>query len=98
MMISIIMLKGVEHKLAEPIDIIEEDYIAQNGKRMIKMHNATFGLLGYGTELDNMRECMSEEINLIIDSYLFNPNYIHEKNMLEDCIILRNRIMRHVYG
>lgn len=98
MRIFTIMLKESEHKLAHPIDISEEDYLSLAGKRMIKMYNTTFGLLGYGTDLDTMRECMVNEVNLIINSYLFDPTYIPDKPMLDGSLILRNEIMRHVYG
>jgi len=97
MRITTIILNGVEHNLLIPIDIIEEPYIS-NGERMIKMYNDTFRILGYGNDTNMTRDCIREEINLIINSYLYDSEYIHKKPMLEKCIILHDKILHHLYG
>lgn len=98
MLIETIMLKGKEHKLIYPIEIFESDFIVLNGSRMIKMYNEKFNLFGYCTDLESARICMREELNMIIDSYLFDPDYIHKKPIFEETRELQNRIRRHVYG
>lgn len=98
MLISDIKLNGVDHKLIYPIDISEEDYVTSGGKRMTKLYNTTFGLLCYATELESAKNCMKEEVNLIINSYLFDSTYIHNKNLLDECLVLRDKIVRCVYG
>jgi hypothetical protein len=98
MRISTIILNGNDYKLMKPIDIIEEDYITSGGKRMIKLYNEVFGILGYCTELEPAKKCIEDEVNLIINSYLFEPKYIHDKPMLNGCLVLKTAIMDHVYG
>lgn len=98
MRISTIKLKGNDHDLKYPIDINESDYIALNGTRMIKFYNDDFRLLGYSDDLELARECMKEELNMIIDSYLFDTDYIHKKPVFEETKQLQQRIRRCVYG
>jgi hypothetical protein len=98
MIISTIKLKGVDHQLAVPIDVIEEEYVNSDGERMVKIYNTPFRLLGFSANSESTRQCIREELDLIINSYLFDPSYIHDKPMLNDCIVLRNNIIRHVYG
>jgi hypothetical protein len=100
MIIYTIKLQGVDHKLFESI-IIEEEEIIISGKRMIKMYNNEFHILSYCTNVGMGRESMRESINLVIDSVLFEPDWIPEKPMpslKKRCIKFKQDVRRHVYG
>lgn len=100
MLIYTIKLKGIDHKLAKPIEFIEED-VLMSGKRMIKMYNNDLHLLSYCDNRTVSIESMKESVNLLIDSVLFEPDWIPEKPMPQlkkTCKKFKEDVNRYVYG
>jgi len=100
MIIYTIKLKGVDHTLADPI-VIEESDTIMSGKHMTKMFNDEFHVLAYCTDIDMGRESMKESINLIINSVLFEPDWIPDNPMpslKKSCNKFKEDTRRHVYG
>jgi hypothetical protein len=100
MFIYNIKLAGKDHKLVEPIEFIEED-VLMSGKRMIKMYNNDFHLLSYSDNRKSSIESMKESINLIINSVLFEPDWIPDDPMPQlkkTCEKLKKDVNKHVYG
>jgi len=79
MKIFTIKIHGTDHQLKEPIDI-EEDVSYSKGKQMFILSNDDFKLLALCRDKEMGRKIMQEEINMMIDSYLFEPNYVVSDN------------------
>lgn len=100
MIIYTIKLRGKDHKLAKPIEFIEED-VLMSGKHMIKMYNNNLHLLSYCDSRKISIDSMRESVNLLIDSVLFEPDWIPEKPMpqlKETCKKFKGDVNRYVYG
>jgi hypothetical protein len=93
MKILSIKLHGVDHILKYPIFIIEGS-IYLRGKQAYVFSNEEFGLLACHTNVECCEESIKELLTLIINSYLFEPDYVVSKNAME----LRNQIARYMYG
>lgn len=94
MLISTIKLKGIDHKLKQPI-IIDERESWLGGKHMYVFEIKEFGLLSYHNNYEISKKCMEESVNLIINSHLFedysNPDY-------ERALKFQNLLKRYIYG
>jgi len=88
-----VKIKGIEHQLEEPIEI-SEDISYSKGKQMFELTNDDFHLIALCRDKEIGRLAIQEEMNMIIDMYLFEPDYV----LSQDAIELRERIKRHVYG
>lgn len=82
-----IKIRGIDHQLKEPINI-EEDVSYSKGKQMFILSNNDFKLLALCRDKEMGRKVIQEEINMMIDSYLFEPNYV----ISDVAIKLRERI------
>lgn len=93
MIISSVKIKGSEYILKEPI-VINEDVSYSKGKQMFILTNNEFNLLILCRDKVKTKDAIQEELGLIIDSYLFEPDYI----LSQGAIKLKERIKRHLYG
>ena len=93
MKILSVKIHGIDCILKQPI-LIEEEIIIVRGKQMYKFFNDDFKLLAYHKDVDCCEKSIIDSLNLIIDSYLFEPDYVVSQNSME----LRNKIARCVYG
>lgn len=93
MKILTIKLQGVEHKLKYPIEF-EENPTYARGKIFYILSNNEFRLHAMHSDVEMAERSLQESLNLIIDSYLFEPNYA----VSESAIKLQNTIKRCVYG
>lgn len=100
MIIYTIKLNGIDYTLAEPITIIEEEYI-MNGKRVVKSYNNDLRLLSYCNDIIVSRNAMISSVNLLVNSVLFDPDWIckNPAPLLKRSLMkFENCIRRHVYG
>ena len=93
MKILSVKIKGVDHQLKEPIEI-SEDISYSKGKQMFELTNSDFHLIIWCRDKEVGRLAIQEEMDMIVDSYLFDPDYV----LSQDAIELKERIKRHVYG
>jgi hypothetical protein len=94
MLIYTIKLKGIEHKLKNPIEIEERETLL-GGRSMHVLEIKGFGLLSYHDNLEISREVMKESLDLVINSHLFedysDPEY-------KKALKFQNKIKEYVYG
>jgi hypothetical protein len=93
MRILSVKVKGVEHQLKNAIEFTE-DISYSKGKQMFVLENDEFKLLTLCRDKELGKEALQEELNMIIDSYLFEPDYALSKDAIE----FRERIRRRIYG
>jgi hypothetical protein len=93
MYIFSIKLNGVDHTLSIPIEVVE-DVSYMRGKQVYILSIDKFHLYALCRDIEMGKKVIVEELNLVIDSYLFEENYVVSQNALE----FKNVIMRHVYG
>lgn len=86
-------IHGVDRQLIEPIDI-SEDVSYSKSKQMFELTNDDFGLLVLCRDKEVGKIAIQEQLDLIIDEYLFKPDHMLSKGEIK----LRERIRRHVYG
>jgi len=93
MKILTIKLQGVKHQLKHPIEF-EENTTYARGKIYYMFSNDEFRLHAMHADVEVIENALHEIMNLIIDSYLFEPNYA----VSDSAIKLQNTIKRCVYG
>ena len=89
-----IKLQGVEHQLKYPIEFEETPSHSSGGKPIYIYSNDRFRLYAMHSDIDIIKKSLHESMNLIIDSYLFEPGYAGSDSALE----LQKFIRRCVYG
>lgn len=93
MYIFSIKLKEVDHTLARPIEIVE-DVSYMRGKQVYRLYSDEFHLVALCRDIEMGKNVIREELNLVIDSYLFDDEYVMSKDALE----FKELIKRYVYG
>jgi len=93
MNISSVTINGIKHQLTDPIEITE-DISYSKGKQMFVLENNEFGLLALCRDKEIGKEALQEQLNMIIESYLFEPDYALSGGAVE----FRERIRRRIYG
>jgi len=93
MKIFSINLKGVETKLKYPI-VVEEVESWMGGKRMYTVSIEEFGFFAMHNDLEIAKNSIIEGLNIMIDSYLFEPGYI----VSEKAMVVREKMKRYIYG
>lgn len=95
MLILTIKLQGVEHKLKYPIEISEKESWS-GGKCMHIVSIDEFGLLAIHDNLEIARDSMQKSLNLMVDSYFFEPGYVFPE--ATKAVKLQKLFKRHIYG
>jgi hypothetical protein len=93
MYIFSVKLNGVDHTLSIPIEIVE-DISYSKGKQMFELSIDELHLLALCRDKEIGKLVIQDELNLIIDSYLFDDEYV----LSEDAKELRELLKRHIYG
>lgn len=93
MKIVSVKIREVDRQLVEPIEI-SEDVSYSKGKQMFELTNGDFRLLVLCRDKEVGRTAIQEQLNMIIDEYLFASDHNLSKGEIE----LRERIRRHIYG
>ena len=93
MYIFSVKLNGVDHTLSRPIEI-NEDVSYMRGKQVYLLSSDAFHLFALCSDINVGKAVIQEELNLVIDSYLFEDDYVMSKDALE----FKEVIKRYVYG
>lgn len=93
MYIFSVKLNGVDHTLSCPIEI-NEDVSYMRGKQVYLLSSDMFHLFALCNDIKIGKTVIQEELNLVIDSYLFEDEYVMSKDALE----FKELIKRYVYG
>lgn len=93
MKIVAVKIRGVDRQLIEPIEI-SEDVSYSKDKQMFELTNDDFSLLVLCRDKEIGKIAIQEQLDMIIDEYLFKSDYTLSKGEIK----LRERIRRHVYG
>jgi len=87
MQITTVMYNDKEYTLKTPIEID----CGRCGKQYV-LSNDVFRLLAMSDDLESCKQTIVEEVNMLIDSYLNEPNYA----LTKDAIVFRDGLKRRI--